>query len=171
MISTLSKLTRACGGLRRVGLHHTLRSRVQRISPSSLRFLSGSAWSRELEAHPIAPASEIVDPALIEEAIEATRSQARDPVRVREILRNAVDRALLRKGSTADVIPSADPQHEYVQGLTMDEAATLLNLDPVEQPELTKSLYDTALSIKERIYGNRIVLFAPLYLSNYCVNR
>lgn len=31
-------------------------------------------------------------------------------------------------------------------------------------------LYNTALYIKERIYGNRIVLFAPLYLSNYCVN-
>jgi len=31
-------------------------------------------------------------------------------------------------------------------------------------------VYDTALAIKERIYGNRIVLFAPLYLANYCVN-
>eukprot|EP00033_Pygsuia_biforma_P000408 GCRY01000488.1.p1 GENE.GCRY01000488.1~~GCRY01000488.1.p1 ORF type:complete len:415 (+),score=40.65 GCRY01000488.1:441-1685(+) len=33
-----------------------------------------------------------------------------------------------------------------------------------------KELFDTALSIKRRIYGNRIVLFAPLYLSNYCIN-
>ena len=32
------------------------------------------------------------------------------------------------------------------------------------------SLYATSLSIKERIYGNRIVLFAPLYISNWCVN-
>ena len=31
-------------------------------------------------------------------------------------------------------------------------------------------VFDTALAIKERIYGNRIVLFAPLYLANYCVN-
>jgi len=31
-------------------------------------------------------------------------------------------------------------------------------------------IFDTAFAIKERIYGNRIVLFAPLYLANYCVN-
>ena len=31
-------------------------------------------------------------------------------------------------------------------------------------------LYDTALTVKEKIYGNRIVLFAPVYLANYCVN-
>ncbi|GBF89545.1 hypothetical protein Rsub_02263 [Raphidocelis subcapitata] len=37
-------------------------------------------------------------------------------------------------------------------------------------PELMGMVYDTALAIKERIYGNRIVLFAPLYLANYCVN-
>ena len=54
--------------------------------------------------------------------------------------------------------------------MTTEEAATLLNLDPNTQPDLMQSLYDTALAIKERIYGNRIVLFAPLYLSNYCVN-
>ena len=29
---------------------------------------------------------------------------------------------------------------------------------------------DTAFAIKNRIYGNRIVLFAPLYIANYCVN-
>jgi 2-iminoacetate synthase ThiH len=32
------------------------------------------------------------------------------------------------------------------------------------------TVYSTALAIKERIYGNRVVLFAPLYLANYCVN-
>lgn len=31
-------------------------------------------------------------------------------------------------------------------------------------------IYDTAFAIKNRIYGNRIVLFAPLYIANYCVN-
>jgi thiazole biosynthesis protein ThiH len=35
---------------------------------------------------------------------------------------------------------------------------------------LLQELFDTALEIKRRIYGNRIVLFAPLYLSNYCIN-
>jgi hypothetical protein len=36
--------------------------------------------------------------------------------------------------------------------------------------QLMGMVYDTALAIKERIYGNRIVLFAPLYIANYCVN-
>ena len=136
---------------------------------NSLRCLS--AWSRELEPHTIVPASEIVNPAAIEQAMEETKSAAKDAVRVHEILSHAVDRALLKSPSgETSVIPSADPQHEFVLGLSLEEAATLLNLDPKTQPELMQALYDTALSIKERIYGNRIVLFAPLYLSNWCVN-
>ena len=35
---------------------------------------------------------------------------------------------------------------------------------PPRLPDLMNMVYDTALAIKERIYGNRIVLFAPLYL-------
>lgn len=31
-------------------------------------------------------------------------------------------------------------------------------------------IYETAFAIKQRIYGNRIVLFAPLYIANLCVN-
>ena len=58
---------------------------------------------------------------------------------------------------------------EYVQGLTLKECATLLNID-VHDASLMSMVFDTALAIKERIYGNRIVLFAPLYIANYCVN-
>eukprot|EP00976_Prorocentrum_cordatum_P005308 106036-Prorocentrum_minimum.AAC.1 len=58
---------------------------------------------------------------------------------------------------------------EYVQGLTYAECATLLNVD-VTNTDLMEQIYDTAYRIKERIYGNRIVLFAPLYIANYCVN-
>jgi len=58
---------------------------------------------------------------------------------------------------------------EYVQGLTLEECATLLNID-VADKELMEMVYDTAFAIKNRIYGNRIVLFAPLYIANYCVN-
>jgi 2-iminoacetate synthase ThiH len=58
---------------------------------------------------------------------------------------------------------------EYVQGLTLEECATLLNID-VSNTELMDMVYDTAFAIKNRIYGNRIVLFAPLYIANYCVN-
>lgn len=32
------------------------------------------------------------------------------------------------------------------------------------------ALFETALNVKRQIYGNRIVLFAPVYLANYCVN-
>jgi [FeFe] hydrogenase H-cluster radical SAM maturase HydG len=125
----------------------------------------------ELEPHVIAPANEIVNHLEIEDAMEATKTAALDSNRVKQILQNAYDRALLRtpKGQYKP-IPSADPQHEFVQGLTLEEAATLLNIDPYTQPELLNELTATALSIKQRIYGNRIVLFAPLYLSNYCVN-
>lgn len=58
---------------------------------------------------------------------------------------------------------------EYVQGLSYEEMATLLNTD-VDDLGLMEEIYDTAFKIKERIYGNRIVLFAPLYLANYCIN-
>jgi 2-iminoacetate synthase ThiH len=51
----------------------------------------------------------------------------------------------------------------------LEECATLLNIDVANQ-ELMDMVYDTAFAIKNRIYGNRIVLFAPLYIANYCVN-
>ena len=52
-------------------------------------------------------------------------------------------------------------------GLSHREAAVLLLCD---DPELTQKMYDLAEEIKLAFYGNRIVMFAPLYLSNYCVN-
>lgn len=58
---------------------------------------------------------------------------------------------------------------EYVQGLSIEECATLLNID-VKDKGMMDLVFDTAFAIKNRIYGNRIVLFAPLYIANYCVN-
>ena len=52
-------------------------------------------------------------------------------------------------------------------GLSHREAALLLLCD---DPELTQKMYALAEEIKLAFYGNRIVMFAPLYLSNYCVN-
>ena len=52
-------------------------------------------------------------------------------------------------------------------GLSHREAALLLLCD---DPDLTQKMYDLAEEIKLAFYGNRIVMFAPLYLSNYCVN-
>jgi 2-iminoacetate synthase ThiH len=51
----------------------------------------------------------------------------------------------------------------------VEECATLLNID-ANNKDLMDMVYDTAFAIKNRIYGNRIVLFAPLYIANYCVN-
>ena len=53
------------------------------------------------------------------------------------------------------------------KGLTHREAALLLECD---QPDLIERIFRLAEEIKHKFYGNRIVMFAPLYLSNYCVN-
>ena len=53
------------------------------------------------------------------------------------------------------------------RGLTHREASVLL---ACEIPEKIQRMYEIAEEIKLAFYGNRIVLFAPLYLSNYCVN-
>jgi len=53
------------------------------------------------------------------------------------------------------------------EGLTHREASVLLACDI---PEKNEKIYEIAEEIKRAFYGNRIVIFAPLYLSNYCVN-
>ena len=53
------------------------------------------------------------------------------------------------------------------KGLSHREAAVLLDCDIEEK---NKEIYALAEQIKKDFYGNRIVMFAPLYLSNYCVN-
>jgi len=53
------------------------------------------------------------------------------------------------------------------KGLTHREAAVLLECDLEDEKE---KMFKLAKEIKQNFYGNRIVIFAPLYLSNYCVN-
>ncbi|MHB1687486.1 MAG: [FeFe] hydrogenase H-cluster radical SAM maturase HydG [Ignavibacteriaceae bacterium] len=53
------------------------------------------------------------------------------------------------------------------KGITLRESAALLN---IKSPELLDELYKKAKEVKEIIYGNRLVLFAPLYFTNLCVN-
>lgn len=53
------------------------------------------------------------------------------------------------------------------QPLTVEETAVLLH---ARTPELKAELFAAARALKERVYGNRIVLFAPLYVGNKCVN-
>ncbi len=65
------------------------------------------------------------------------------------LVRSILDKAALRKG------------------ISHREASVLLSC---EDPEITEEMYRLAEQIKKDFYGNRIVMFAPLYLSNYCVN-
>ncbi len=51
--------------------------------------------------------------------------------------------------------------------LTVEESAVLINCD---DPELVEEIFATARQLKRDVYGNRIVLFAPLYIGNHCVN-
>lgn len=66
-----------------------------------------------------------------------------------------------------EVIDSILAKAREQKGLTHREASVLLACD---MPEKVQEMYDLAKKIKEDYYGNRIVMFAPLYLSNYCVN-
>ena len=52
-------------------------------------------------------------------------------------------------------------------GLSLEDAAALLS---VEDPNIIERMLKKAGEVKEKVFGKRIVLFAPLYLSNYCTN-
>ncbi len=69
--------------------------------------------------------------------------------------------------SDRELISSLIERARDCKGLTHREAAVLLECDI---PELNERMEDVAREIKQKFYGNRIVLFAPLYLSNYCIN-
>ncbi len=56
---------------------------------------------------------------------------------------------------------------EQRKGLTHREASVLLSC---EDEEIIQRIFNLAKQLKQDFYGNRIVMFAPLYLSNYCIN-
>ena len=66
-----------------------------------------------------------------------------------------------------ELIESILKKAEERKGLSHREASVLLECD---DEEITNRIYSLAKQIKKDFYGNRIVMFAPLYLSNYCVN-
>lgn len=66
-----------------------------------------------------------------------------------------------------EVIDKIIEKAKKLKGLSHREASVLL---ACEIPEKTEEVYKLAEQIKKDFYGNRIVMFAPLYLSNYCVN-
>lgn len=66
-----------------------------------------------------------------------------------------------------ELISSIIEKARACKGISHREAALLLECN---DPELLKEIFSLAKEIKQKFYGNRIVMFAPLYLSNYCVN-
>jgi 2-iminoacetate synthase len=84
---------------------------------------------------------------ICEASIDATLAAApqRDAARVREVLAKARE----------------------LKGLDMQDVAVLM---PISDPGLLGELFATARRVKEEIYGKRLVLFAPLYISNLCGN-
>lgn len=69
--------------------------------------------------------------------------------------------------SNRKLIDSLIERAKDCKGLTHREAAVLLECDLEDENE---KMLNLAEEIKQNFYGNRIVMFAPLYLSNYCVN-
>ena len=90
-------------------------------------------------------ADEFIDHAEIMDTLEEASRESKNRSRVLEILNKAAG----------------------LKGLSHREAAILMDC---EDPGLEARIYELAGEIKKRFYGNRIVLFAPLYLSNYCIN-
>lgn len=95
------------------------------------------------------PASQIADEFINHEEILETLSYAEKNKHNEELIRSILEKAKLRGG------------------LSHREASVLLDCDI---PEINEEIFALAEQIKKDFYGNRIVMFAPLYLSNYCVN-
>ena len=90
-------------------------------------------------------AEEFIDHAEVMATVQYAREHARDAALLDDILARAAER----------------------KGLNHRDASVLL---ACELPEKTEALYRLAQRIKLDFYGNRIVMFAPLYLSNHCIN-
>lgn len=92
-----------------------------------------------------------------DEEIRATLKYAEENKHNEELIERILEKARPKKKDNGYVCT----------GLTHREASVLLACDI---PEKTEKIFEIAEEIKLAYYGNRIVLFAPLYLSNYCVN-
>lgn len=93
--------------------------------------------------------SQIAEEFINDEEIRSTMEYARENKQNHELIKSILQKA------------------RECKGLTHREAALLLECDDVE---IINEIFNIAREIKHKFYGNRIVMFAPLYLSNYCVN-
>lgn len=78
-------------------------------------------------------------------------------------INDLIDKKLASKDEVNEILDKA----LLAQGLTLEESAILLN---IEDDEILNKLFKAAKTIKEKIYGKRIVIFAPLYAANVCKN-
>ena len=86
------------------------------------------------------------------------------------------DSDITNKLATAAAMPANDAvrvrdilaKSRAIETLLPEETAALIQ---VTDPELLQEMEETALAVKLSVYDNRIVMFAPLYMSNLCVNR
>ncbi|MCF7916791.1 MAG: [FeFe] hydrogenase H-cluster radical SAM maturase HydG [Candidatus Omnitrophica bacterium] len=104
-------------------------------------FISSRIKPKEIEKY-LSDGNDFIDDQLIEATIKKAKPDAK---KVGDIL----DKSLA------------------IQTLTLEETATLL---AVEDQKLLSLMQETAFKIKKKVYDNRIVTFAPLYLGNYCIN-
>ena len=72
-----------------------------------------------------------------------------------------------KKSENSEIVREILKKAEKAEGITNEEAAILLS---IKDENLLEEMYTVSKKIKEKIYGKRIVMFAPLYISNYCVN-
>ena len=90
-----------------------------------------------------------IDDELINKLITNIDGLKADPVKVREIIAKS-------EATCETLLP--------------EETAVLMQVDPESDPELFEEMRAAADRIKRKVYDNRIVMFAPLYMSNLCVN-
>ena len=103
------------------------------------------------------PKSRKAEEFINDEEIRATLAYAEDNKNNEELIDRILEKAR----------PQKTEMGHTCAGLTHREAAVLL---ACEIPEKIEKIYAIAEEIKLAFYGNRIVIFAPLYLSNYCIN-
>ena len=72
-----------------------------------------------------------------------------------------------KKSENSEIVREILKKAVKAVGITDEEAAILLS---IKDENLLEEMYTVSKKIKEKIYGKRIVMFAPLYISNYCVN-
>jgi 2-iminoacetate synthase len=99
-------------------------------------------------------------------AVYNSRSKKAEEFISDELIRETLAYAEEHKNDL-DLMRSILEKARKMDGLDYKDAMTLLEC---EDPQIIEEIFQLAKDIKEKFYGNRIVMFAPLYLSNYCVN-